>query len=169
MEADNYYAMQGIWYCFKPSMEGQLVLKTMAKLAAAAMTGVALSLAVSAQQVKPDKAVDVLEMKSVPDGHYLLNLETGAAERLVNIEVKNASGKCVNSSDPQLKGLEGKFEFIGNGVFTVVFRNKHYTMTQWWLFRPDGSATVKEVPDRGETQRAIPVSDESLSRPKESR
>ena len=31
----------------------------------------------------------VLEMKSVPDGHFLVNLQTDGKDRLVNIEVKD--------------------------------------------------------------------------------
>ena len=146
-------------------------MKTIMKLSTAAMvSGVLLSLAVHGQQGKAEKpAIDVLEMKSVPEGHYLVNRRTDGIEQLLNIKVKDGSATCVTSSDPRLKGLEGKFELIGNGVFRVVFRNKEYTASQWWLFRKDGSAIVKEVPDRGEKQRAIPVPDESLERPKEPR
>ena len=116
----------------------------------------------------PKAELDVLEMKSVPDGNYRVNLQAGGTERLVNIKVKDNSARCVNSSDPRLKGLEGKFELIGNGVFRVVLQNKEYAASQWWLFRTDGSATVKEVPDRGEKERAIRVPDERLEPPDES-
>lgn len=111
-------------------------------------------------------SLDVLAMQSVPDGHYLLNLMSSGAERLLNIHVKGNVATCVNSTDPELKGLQGRFELFGNGVFTIVLRNQKHTASQWWLFRPDGSASVKEVPDRGEKQRAVPVPNDSIEPPK---
>jgi hypothetical protein len=118
------------------------------------------------QQAKP--SLDVLEMKSVPDGHYVLNLQSVGPEQMLNIQVRGDSAQCVNSSDPELKGLEGRFQLIGNGVFLITLRNPKRTISQWWLFRKDGSATVREMPDRGEQQRVVPVRDDSLEVPKES-
>ncbi len=69
--------------------------------------------------------------------------------------VKENTAKCVNSDDAQLKGLQGKFQLIGNGVFVIYFQNEHHRASQYWLFRSDGSATVKELPDRGERQTGI--------------
>jgi hypothetical protein len=109
---------------------------------------------------------DVLAMKFVPDGHFLVNLQGGGSERLLNFQVQDNGAQCVNSSDPRLKGLQGKFQLIGNGVFLVTFQNPNHTGTQFWLFRNDGSAAVKEMPDRGEQQNAIPVGDDSLEPPK---
>ena len=113
--------------------------------------------------------VKVLEMKSVPDGHFLVNLQGQGHSRLVNIEVKDNAAKCVNSDDAQLKGLQGKFQLIGNGVFLIFFQNENYRASQYWLFQKDGTAVVKEVPDRGEKQTAIPVETDSLDLPKNSR
>jgi len=110
-----------------------------------------------------------LEMKSVPDGHFLVNLQGAGRERLVNIEVKDNAAKCVNSDDAPLKGLQGKFQLIGNGVFVIFFQNENHRASQYWLFRNDGSAAVKEVPDRGEKQTAIPVASDSLDLPKQRR
>src|SRR6185369_2957562 len=107
-----------------------------------------------------------LDMKSVPDGHFLVNLQGDGRERLVNIEVKDNTAKCVNSNDAPLKGLQGKFQVIGNGVFVIFFQNENYRASQYWLFRNDGSAVVKEVPDRGEKQTAVPVATDSLDLPK---
>ncbi|SRR6266496_2297534 len=104
----------------------------------------------------------VLEMKSVPEGHFLVNLQGGGRERLVNFEVKDNGARCVNSNDGQLKGLQGKFQLIGNGVFLISLQNEHHRASQFWVFRKDGSAIVKEVPDRGERQVAVPVKDDSL-------
>ena len=111
----------------------------------------------------------VLDMKSVPDGHFLVNLQGNGRERLVNIEVKDNTARCVNSNDAPLKGLQGKFQVIGNGVFVSFFQNANHRASQYWLFRNDGSAVVKEVPDRGEKQTAIPVTTDSLDSPKQSR
>jgi len=111
----------------------------------------------------------VLEMKSVPDGHFLVNLQTDGKDRLVNIEVKDNAAKCVNSNDTRLKELQGRFQLIGNGVFVIFFQNENHRASQYWLFRQDGTAAVKEVPDRGERQTAMPVKDESLETPKKSR
>jgi hypothetical protein len=113
--------------------------------------------------------VKVLEMKSVPDGHFLVNLQGEGKTRLVNIEVRDNAAKCVNSNDAQLKGLQGKFQLIGNGVFLIFFQNENHRASQYWLFRPDGTAAVKEVPDRGEKQTAVPVKDGSLEAPKRDR
>ena len=113
--------------------------------------------------------VKVLEMKSVPDSHFLVNLQGQGHSRLVNIEVKDNAAKCVNSDDAQLKGLQGKFQLIGNGVFLIFFQNENYRASQYWLFRQDGTAAVKEVPDRGERQTAVPVKDDSLEVPQNRR
>lgn len=59
--------------------------------------------------------------------------------------------------DARFKGLQGKFQVIGNGVFLISFQNENHRASQFWLFRKDGSAIVKEVPDRGERQVAVPV------------
>src|SRR5436189_3090521 len=122
----------------------------------------------SAGNVRASEA-SVLEMKSVPDGHFLVNLQREGQGRLVNIEVKDNAAKCVKSNDAQLKGLQGKFQLIGNGVFLIFFQNEHHRASQYWLFRNDGSAVVKEVPDRGERQTAVAVKDDSLEVPKTDR
>ena len=133
-----------------------------------ALSGLCLGQTRSASDVSASR-VNVLEMKSVPDGHFLVTLQTGGQDRLVNIEVKDSSAKCVNSDHAQLKGLRGKFQLIGNGVFVIYFENQNHRASQYWLFRNDGSAVVKEVPDRGEKQTAIPVETDSLDLPKKSR
>jgi hypothetical protein len=68
-----------------------------------------------------------------------------------------------------LKGLKGEFQLIGNGVFIVSLHNNNHRASQFWLFRPDGTATVKEVPDRGEKQLAQPVASTSIEPPKKER
>ena len=142
------------------------------------LIGLALCIVLSGPYLCPSRAANgsraaetnVLEMKSVPDGHFLVNLQWDGKERLVNIEVKDQAAKCVNSNDARLKGLQGRFELIGNGVFLVTFRNANHTASQHWIFRKDGTANVKEIPDRGgEKQLAIAVETDSLEMPKKDR
>jgi hypothetical protein len=137
-------------------------------LCAASLSDVCLGQTRSASDVRAPE-VKVLEMKSVPDGHFLVNLQGDGRDRLVNVEVKDNAARCVNSNDAQLKGMQGKFQLIGNGVFQIFFQNENHRASQYWLFRNDGSAVVKEVPDRGEKQTAVPVKDESLEAPKKGR
>jgi len=113
--------------------------------------------------------IDVVEMRAVPNGNYLVILQLDGQEQRVNIEVKDDSAKCVNSSAPRLNGMEGKFEPIGNGVFRIFFQSdRGHRASQFWVFRNDGSAAVKEVPDKGEKQTATRVRDDSIEPPKKS-
>lgn len=57
----------------------------------------------------------------------------------------------------ELKGISGTFTPIANGVFMIPLRNEEFAATQFWAFKPDGSAEIKEIPDRGEIQKAIPA------------
>jgi hypothetical protein len=115
------------------------------------------------QQQKVDTArVNVLTMKSIPDGHFLANFQLRGQEQMLNFKFQNGSARCVNSSDPKLKGLQGRFEWIGNGVFMVSLQNENYRASQFWVFREDGGASIKEMPDRGEQQEATPVSDDTI-------
>ena len=108
---------------------------------------------------------NVMELKAVPDGHFRVNLVWNRQERLLNVEVNGNRAKCVNSTEDRLKGLEGEFQLIGNGVFLIFFQNEHHRASQFWVFRKDGSATVREVPDRGEKQTAVPVESDSIDAP----
>lgn len=115
------------------------------------------------QPPSPTSAVTkVLEMKSVPDGNYRVTLQLRGRERTLNFEAKDNLARCVRSDDPKLEGLQGTFELIGNGVFLISLRNDSYRATQYWLFKEDGGAVVKEIPDRGERQTAVRVSGTSL-------
>jgi hypothetical protein len=107
--------------------------------------------------------IDVVALRSVPPGNYLVTLQLDGQEQRVNIEVKDESAKCVKSSAPRLNGMQGTFQPIGNGVFTIFFQSESgHRASQFWVFRNDGSAAVKEVPDRGEKQTATPVRDNSI-------
>jgi hypothetical protein len=110
-------------------------------------------------------SLDVLRLEVVPPGHYLVNLQAHGPERWLNFKVADGTAVCVNATDPALRGLRGSFQGIGNGVFLVSLANENHRATQFWVFQPDGTARVKEIPDRGETQEARPVRDDSLTRP----
>jgi hypothetical protein len=111
--------------------------------------------------------LDVSELKSVPDGNYLVTLELGGQQRRLNIKVQGNKAKCVNSSDPALKDIEGQFEVKGNGAFVGFFHGGTFRATQVWIFRNDGAAAIREVPDRGEQQSALPVDSDSVEPPKQ--
>lgn len=119
-----------------------------------------------ASRAAPAAVLDVLGLTAVPDGHYLLNLQQGGRERLVNLTVESGRARAEAASDPRLRELAGEFQRIGNGVFLISLANEHHRTTQFWVFRPDGTAAVKEIPDRGECQEAVPVEAGVLVRPR---
>lgn len=113
----------------------------------------------------PLPVTKVLEMKSVPDGNYRVTLQLRGRGRALNFEAKDNLARCIGSDDPKLEGLQGTFELIGNGVFLISLRNDNHRATQYWLFKEDGGATVKEIPDRGEKQSAERVAGTSIDAP----
>jgi hypothetical protein len=112
------------------------------------------------------QAVSVADLKSVPDGNYLVTLEGGGQVQRLNLLIQNNRAKCVNSTDPKLKDIQGQFQLKGNGVFVAMLQAPDFRATQLWIFRADGAAAVREVPDRGEQQNAVPVKGASLEVPK---
>lgn len=120
----------------------------------------------AASRAAPVPVLDVLGLAAVPDGHYLLNLQQGGRERRVNLTVESGRARAGAASDPRLRELAGEFQWIGNGVFLISLANEHHRATQFWVFRPDGTAAVKEIPDRGERQEAVPVEAGVLVRPR---
>jgi hypothetical protein len=107
-------------------------------------------------------ATTFLQMKTVPDSNFLANLEVNGKQFQANFDVKDNFARCVASSDPRMKGLQGQFQLIGNGVFLISLGNDHHRASQFWVFGEGGSATIKEIPDRGERQKAAPVASDSL-------
>ena len=110
--------------------------------------------------------LNVAELKAVPDGNYLLTLEVQDQQVRLNMRIQGNRAKCVNSSDPMLKDVEGGFQLHQNGSFIGRFQGKTFRGSQLWIFRTDGSAAVREVPDRGEQQSAVPVTGNSIEAPK---
>jgi hypothetical protein len=77
----------------------------------------------------------------------------------VTLSIKNNRATFVKPSSSKFNGLSGEFELIGNGVFLARLASKAGGASQWWIFQPDGSARIKEIPDRGEKQTAKRTSD----------
>lgn len=98
--------------------------------------------------------LDVLKMQEIPAGSYNVQLQYEGKTETAKLSIKENRATFVNSSSSRLEGLSGEFELIGNGVFLARLASKAGGKSQWWIFQPDGSATVKEIPDRGEKQTA---------------
>lgn len=99
-------------------------------------------------------SLDVLKMEEIPAGTYDVQLQYGGKNEMVKLSIKNNRASFVESSSNRFEGLSGEFELIGNGVFLARLACKADHVSQWWIFQPDGSAKVKEIPDRGEKQTA---------------
>ena len=109
-------------------------------------------------------ALDISQLKSVPEKNYLVTLELNGKQERLNVKVQGNKAKVINSSDQALKDAEGQFRSHPRqpGVFAVTFQTPRGAMTQIWIFRPDGSAAIRENPDRGEQQSAVPVKGDSI-------
>jgi hypothetical protein len=121
--------------------------------------------------------LDVSRLRAVPDGNYLMTLELNGKQERANVKVEGNNAKCVNSTDANMKNMEGEFQPVQQkrpdgkivsmpGYFTISFQTPRGYMTQLWILRPDGAAAIRESPDRGEQQSAVPVSGSSLELPK---
>ena len=114
-----------------------------------------------------DRKPDVLTMTAIPDGNYLVHVQIRGEgpECRLNLECRDGKLKCVNTDEPRLAEWKGRSLLIGNGVFMVQLAGGEERATQFWVFRADGSAAVREVPDRGEKQTAVPVKGNGLEKP----
>src|SRR4030095_9355671 len=117
----------------------------------------------SAAQISIPVQSDMPDMKAIADGNFLVTLDGG---KLMNVEVKEGKATCVKSSDPQMKGMQGFIRNLQSGVFLIRFENQQAVKSQFWIFRKDGTAGVRELPDMGELQSAVPVKGDSLTPPK---
>ena len=104
-----------------------------------------------------DEKLDVLNMKEIPPGIYAVTLEFSGKKQVFRAAIAGSSAGFIDSDSEKLQGFSGQFELLGNGVFLARFSGKSHGATQWWLFKPDGSAIIREVPDRGEKQSAKPI------------
>ena len=98
--------------------------------------------------------LDVLKMQEIPPGIYDVQLQLGNKNQTVQLVIKNNRASFANTSTDKLDGMTGEFELIGNGVFMARLAGRNHRATQWWIFQPDGTASIREIPDRGEKQVA---------------
>jgi hypothetical protein len=93
------------------------------------------------------------------DGKYSVKLELKQLDgEAATVELEARDGRIASAGESgRLGKIQGKSQFIGNGVFMVQLQGKGYVATQFWVFQADGSAAIKEIPDRGEKQLAVPV------------
>lgn len=116
-----------------------------------------LCCAVFADDDVDEKAkLDVLKMQEIPSGLYDVQLQYGDKKETVRLSIKNNRAGFVQGTR---EGLSGDFKLLANGVFFARLSYKAGGKSQWWIFHPDGSATVREIPDRGEKQTARPISE----------
>ena len=99
-------------------------------------------------------SLDVLKMQEVPSGFYDVQLQLAGKDQSVKLVIKGNRAAFVKTTSDKLEGLSGGFELIGNGVFLARLAGKDHRASQWWIFHTDGTATVREIPDRGEKQIA---------------
>jgi hypothetical protein len=77
----------------------------------------------------------VTQLRSVPEGNYVVTLELGGKVKRLNLEVHGNRGKCVDASDPTLKDVKGEFQPHDEGVFVALLRGENLTASQIWIFR----------------------------------
>lgn len=112
-----------------------------------------------------NQMLSVSSLKTVPDGNYLVTLELEGKTQLLNLSIQGNKAKCVNSSEVKLKTIQGQLHYQADGIFLARLQGGAFRASQIWIFRADGSASIREVPDRGEQQSAVPVIGTTLERP----
>lgn len=111
--------------------------------------------------------LDVSTLRSVPEGNYLVTLELNGKQERLNFVVQGEQARCVNSTRADLKDVRGVFKRHESGIFLGRFQGGSFRGSQLWIFRRDGAAAIREIPDRGEQQSAVPVKGDSIEAPKE--
>lgn len=115
---------------------------------------VTLCASLLSQSSRAAESLDVLKMREIPSGSYDVHLQYEGKDATVKLNINENRAEFVKSSLSKLEGLSGNFELLGNGVFLARLSCKAGGATQVWVFKPDGTAAVKEIPDRGEKQFA---------------
>jgi hypothetical protein len=131
-------------------MLGKLGIRLVILLGIVGLCGPSRSLGDSI--VNPVESVS--KLISVPDGDYLVRLEVEGQKERLKFSVQSNRARCTDSSVPKLRTLQGDFENGTNGVLLLSLRGRDFARTQIWILRGDGSAAIREVPDRGEQQSA---------------
>ncbi|MDB6071454.1 MAG: hypothetical protein JWL81_2625 [Verrucomicrobiales bacterium] len=108
-------------------------------------------------QPHPESPIQkVLDLTEIPGGIYSTNLELKQLDGIpATLRLDVRDGRITGNHD-RFGELKGRISPIGNGVFMVQLRGKDYRASQFWVFRPDGTAIIREIPDRGEKQLAVP-------------
>lgn len=109
------------------------------------------------QGQQPPKPALAPQMQEILAGSYDVQMQFAGQDQTVQLAITNNRAAFVKTSSEKLDGLSGQFELIGNGVFMARLAGKNHRATQWWIFNPDGTVTIKEIPDRGEKQMARPT------------
>jgi hypothetical protein len=98
---------------------------------------------------------------TIADGKYAVTLEVDGNPVNNVFLIKNGTATCVKSDEeaPQypLLGATATFEPLGESItqFRLSLRGRDYYRSQIWTFLSDGSAIIKEIPDRGEKEKAV--------------
>jgi hypothetical protein len=121
----------------------------------AAATTFACNKAPSPSNNSPGGSLDVVRLTQAPAGSYEVTWQLGGSNVAAEVEISGAQAFCVSASSPKLEKMSAEFILIGNGVFLAPFAGPLHRATQFWVFQPDGSAVIKEIPDRGEVQKAV--------------
>lgn len=112
-----------------------------------------------ARSVPPqDRKSNVPDLVKMPDGDYAVNLEWWGKKQALTIHIHNNKAEVIETNDPLLADMKATFQKGDEGVFHIFFKTKNGEGgSQYWIPQPDGSFIIKEVPDRGEKQRATPL------------
>jgi hypothetical protein len=106
----------------------------------------------------PADELNVPQIKQVPDGDYSVNLEWWNRKQNLQVRVRDSQIRVLQSSDPALAEMTAEFQRGDDGIFSVFFRTRdEQSASQRWIPQKDGTFVIREVPDRGEKQRAVPV------------
>ncbi|HUS09354.1 MAG TPA: hypothetical protein VMZ30_02725 [Pyrinomonadaceae bacterium] len=109
-------------------------------------------------------------ISQVPDGNYLLTVELNGQQQRLNLKIQGGRAKCIKTTDSTLAMVEGQFQKpdpkLQAPANSFIARFRNGLGSQLWIARPDGSFAVREVPDRGEQQSAVPMKGDSLEAPK---
>lgn len=140
-------------------------MRSLSILCAGAILLLLSSSAFSQNTTKPASGQKIVlkDLKAIPDGNYLVTLEVNGQTKRFNLRVDANNGKVVKSSDPAMNDVHASFRpYDKEGRFLVRLEGGNYFQNQLWIMRPDGRAAIREAPDRGEFQSAVPVKDDSI-------
>lgn len=103
------------------------------------------------------QVLDIVNLTAVPAGKYEVTLALEQLDGVPATLVLDCRDGRFTASSERFGQVEGRvLQTIGNGVFMIRLRGTGYTATQFWIFKPNGSAEIQEIPDRGEKQTAVP-------------